>query len=227
MIRITGALAVTAVALIAVPAAAAHIEISPSSAAANSYTKLTFSVPHGCGESGTTSIRVQIPAGVTVTPQVNGDWQITTKQGTLPEPITIEGETITEGTTEVEWKGGPLPHDRYDEFGMSVHLPDKPGETLDVPGHPDLRAGRDPLDRADARRRRGARAPGADRDPDAAGADEHGSEAESGEETPVASEASAEASDESDDTRANIALALGAAALIVAVGGAAVALRHR
>lgn len=227
MIRITGALAVTAVALIAVPAAAAHIEIAPSTAAANSYTKLTLSVPHGCGESGTTSLRVQIPAGVTVTPQVNGDWQITTKQGTLSEPITVEGETITEGTTEVEWKGGPLPHDRYDEFGMSVHLPDKPGETLLFPViqtceqgetrwiEPTPAGGEEPEHPAPAVTLT------------AAGADEHGDGAESGEETPVASEASAEASDESDDTRANIALGLGAAALIVAIGGAAVALRHR
>ncbi|MET0489509.1 MAG: DUF1775 domain-containing protein [Acidimicrobiales bacterium] len=37
------------------------------------------------------------------------------------------------GPVVVTWEGGPLPHDQFMEFGLSVQMPDTPGETVLFP----------------------------------------------------------------------------------------------
>jgi uncharacterized protein YcnI len=106
------ALAAVVTALVATPTAAAHVTANPSSAEAGGFGMVGFRVPHGCEESPTTSLTIRIPAGVVfVAPQAVPGWKVTTREGTLPEPVEAEGETITEGVTQVTWTGGPLsPH---------------------------------------------------------------------------------------------------------------------
>jgi len=113
----------------------AHVTAQPESAVAGSYFTLTFTVPHGCDGSSTKSLRIKIPEGVTsVKPQMKAGWNVTIKTRKLDPPIKGErGQTITETVDEVDWRGGPLPNNLYDTFGLAMKLPDTSGQTLYFP----------------------------------------------------------------------------------------------
>ena len=103
-------------ALLLAPAAAAHVTANPGEAAADSYAVISFRVPHACDDSPTTSLTVQIQAGVeSVTPQVVPGWE-----------VKVAGKEVT-------WTGGPLPPHRYTDFGISMKLPNTPDKTLHFP----------------------------------------------------------------------------------------------
>jgi uncharacterized protein YcnI len=111
-------------ALIVVPAATAHVTASPAELTTG-YTYTQFSVPHGCDGSATTSISIEIPAGIAnVAPEVVAGWEIETQEGALPEPVNIFGEETTEGVTQVTWTGGPLPDPHLQRFGLSFYASD-------------------------------------------------------------------------------------------------------
>ncbi|MGH9034895.1 MAG: YcnI family protein [Acidimicrobiia bacterium] len=127
------AASVAAVLLTAGPATA-HVTANPREAPADNYTKHNFRVGHGCEGSPTTKVSIQIPDGVvSVKPQVTPGWTISTTKGPYAEPVELHGEAITEGVKEVTWTGGPLPDEHMTEFGLSMRMPDKAGETLYFP----------------------------------------------------------------------------------------------
>lgn len=118
-----GAVVVAAVLLgvLATPALA-HVTANPNQASSE-FFKTNLQVGHGCEGSPTTEVRVQIPDGVLdATPQVVAGWEIEVVTGPLAKPYESHGETITEGTREIAWKGGPLPDGQMQEFGMSLRL---------------------------------------------------------------------------------------------------------
>jgi len=63
---------------VAVPlAASAHVHVAPEEAAAGATTRLSFSFSHGCDDSPTTALVIDIPDGVaTATPVLDGAWTI-------------------------------------------------------------------------------------------------------------------------------------------------------
>jgi uncharacterized protein YcnI len=128
------ALTLAALALSA-PAALAHVTLETREYPADSTAKLVLKVPHACGDSPTIGLRVRIPDDVLeVKPQPKAGWQLTTTKGKLATPITGEhGETISETVREVQWSGGRLPGDQYDEFAFRAKLPNKPGATIYIP----------------------------------------------------------------------------------------------
>jgi len=133
--RITRAIALGAVASLALPAMAiAHVTVTPTEAPGDDYALLQFTVPHGCEESPTTRIRVQVPENVpTATPQTNPFWELETKQGPKEE-VELFGETITEGVREVIWtRNEPLPAHYLDTLGLQVRLPAGEEETIYFP----------------------------------------------------------------------------------------------
>ena len=115
--------------------AQAHITLETRKAPAGSTYKAVFRVPHGCAGSPTKSITVDIPGGmINVKPMPHPGWQLTTRKGKLPSPYVSEhGTTISEGVIEVEWSGGALPDDQYDEFVLRGMLPREPGRMLYFP----------------------------------------------------------------------------------------------
>lgn len=64
--------------IVAAPAAAfAHVHVSPEDSSAEATTTVTFSFSHGCDDSPTTAMVVDIPDGVTnVVPVAAGGWSI-------------------------------------------------------------------------------------------------------------------------------------------------------
>jgi len=111
-----------------------HVTMTSTAAESGSFTKLTFSVPHGCDGSPTTKITVQLPEGTTwVKPQVHYGWKIKTKKVQLAKPAQQENHEITETISEVTWTGGPLEDQYMDEFGISVKLPETTAKILAFP----------------------------------------------------------------------------------------------
>jgi periplasmic copper chaperone A len=101
--------------------AAAHIEPTIEEAPAGGEVTFALIVPHGCDdpEADTTRLEVQMPEGITeVVPEAVPGWDATIQES---DPIVVV------------WTGGPLPHDQFQEFGLSVAMPDTPGETVLFP----------------------------------------------------------------------------------------------
>lgn len=126
--------AVAALVGIACPALG-HVTAQPDAGTAGSYFTLTFTVPHGCDGSPTVSLRIKIPEGVTsVKPQMKAGWTVTIKTRKIDPPLKGEhGQTITETVDEVDWRGGPLPNNLYDTFGLAMKLPDSSAQILYFP----------------------------------------------------------------------------------------------
>lgn len=133
MSRITCVASLAATLLAASPALA-HVELQIDKAPAGSLYKAVLMVPHGCAGSPTTEIKVQIPDVVIGTkPMAKPGWQITIKTANLATPVDLEGQTITEAVKEIDWSGGSLPDNFYDEFAFVTELPDKPGAVIYFP----------------------------------------------------------------------------------------------
>jgi uncharacterized protein YcnI len=120
--------AACALAAMSVVPALAHVTANPNTATADGFGAFSLRVPHGCGDSGTVELAVQIPAGIqSVTPEQVPGWTVSTEIGELDEPYESHGEMVTEGVTAVIWsadEGEVLPTDQFREFGMSVRIGD-------------------------------------------------------------------------------------------------------
>lgn len=129
--------AAIAAALLAAPVlpAAAHVTATPNEAAAGGYARFVLTVGHGCKGAATVALRVKIPEGLTsVKPQMKPGWTVTITRRPLAQPVDNgHGGRITETVDTIEWRGGPLPDELYDQFGLSAKLPDEPGRTLWFP----------------------------------------------------------------------------------------------
>jgi uncharacterized protein YcnI len=116
--------------------ASAHVGVTPDKTAANSYALLTFGVPHGCDESGTTKITITLPAELDdAQPTVNPNWTVQKVVEELPEPKkTADGASITKRTSQIIYTAKePLDHELRDALVLSVKLPDAAGKTLYFP----------------------------------------------------------------------------------------------
>jgi uncharacterized protein YcnI len=112
----------------------AHVSPTMESAPAGSTQAIGFTIGHGWEGSPTTSVSIQIPAGViSAKPQPKAGWKLTLKKGKLPQPGTLFGEKITTGLLSVTWSGGRLRDDMFDQFFLRIAVPNKVGKTLWFP----------------------------------------------------------------------------------------------
>jgi periplasmic copper chaperone A len=131
MRKLVGALA----ACLPVAIASAHVTLDPVQGPANGYFRTALRVPHGCSGSPTVRIRVRIPDGVlSVKPQVKTGWTVGIVRTKLATPLDDgHGNKILETISEVSWSGGRLDDAHFDEFGLVMRLPDRPGAKLHFP----------------------------------------------------------------------------------------------
>ncbi len=126
-------LAIGAAALIlSAPLASAHVVLQKWTAYAGYQEWVTLAVPHGCGDSPTTSVRVKIPDGIMiVVPEDKPGWTTRVTKRKLPAPIGGEGGAkITEVVDEIAWSGGSLATDRLGLFTMLARMPDAAGTVI-------------------------------------------------------------------------------------------------
>jgi uncharacterized protein YcnI len=130
-----GPLICAALSLLIPTSAFAHITLDVGEAVAGSTYRAVLKVPHGCAGSPTVRLRVRIPDGVTnVKPEPKAGWELSVTKGKLAQPVKSEhGAQITEGVREIDWSGGKLPDDFYDEFVFIAGLPANAGATLYFP----------------------------------------------------------------------------------------------
>ena len=117
-------------------AAFAHVSLETKEAPVDSTYKAVFRVPHGCDGKATTAVRIKIPEGaIDAKPMPKAGWKLETVKGKYTKSYTLWGEAVSEGVLEVNWSGGNLPDEFYDEFVLRLRLTgDLPvGETLRFP----------------------------------------------------------------------------------------------
>lgn len=103
--------------LLSTGAAFAHITLETQEAPVGSTYKAILRVPHGCDGKATIAVRVQIPEGViSVKPMPKPGWTLQTKKGKYEKSYQLYGQAVTDGVKEVDWSGGSLPDEFYDEF---------------------------------------------------------------------------------------------------------------
>ncbi len=118
---------VTGLLIAVVPAldAYAHVSVSSPDATPGGFGTVVFRVPNESKTANTTAITIHIPAD-TPFPEVSvgvmSGWTATTTTSPLPEPVEVEGFTITEAVSSVTWTadGAGFPPEQFAEFQLSV-----------------------------------------------------------------------------------------------------------
>ena len=71
---------------------------------------------------------------LSIKPQLKPGWTVSIVTRSIDPPLKVEhGMTIDKSVAAVEWRGGPLPDNLYDTFGLVMKLPTTPGKTLYFP----------------------------------------------------------------------------------------------
>ncbi|MBN9612924.1 MAG: YcnI family protein [Actinobacteria bacterium] len=100
-------IAVLAALVLAAPlAASAHVTISPDRAEAGGWTYLTFRAPTESDSASTTKIEVHLPSDTPFTHvsyQPAPGWSTKVTSSTLPKPVDVMGNTISEAPTEITY----------------------------------------------------------------------------------------------------------------------------
>jgi periplasmic copper chaperone A len=131
--RITAAVIGAGAAMVAVPAlAAAHVSMQPAEAPAKGFVVEDVRVPNEEDNASTTRVAVQFPDGFAeVSFQPVPGWNVKVKKTKLATPITTdEGDKLTEQVSQVTWSGGKIAPGEFQDFPVSVQMPDKAGTTL-------------------------------------------------------------------------------------------------
>ena len=124
---------VAVVATLAMPAVVtAHVAVQPDKAPAGGLVVENVRVPTEEENASTTKVEVQFPDGFAeVSFQPVPGWQVKVKKTKLAEPITTdEGDKLTEQVSQVTWTGGKIAPGEFQDFPVSLQIPDKPGTTL-------------------------------------------------------------------------------------------------
>ena len=119
-------------ALLAIPAAGAHVTVSPRTLPANSFSSFAISVPDEAPDATTTKVTVQLPADLgSVSFQPKPGWERSVTMVKLAKPVTNdEGETVTDRIATVTWEGGAIAPGEFDEFVLSGRAPGTRGTLI-------------------------------------------------------------------------------------------------
>ncbi len=116
--------------------AQAHVVFNHMQAEAGDFHTAQLRVMHGCDGAPTTSVRIDMPDGVTrVTPRALTGWTVEVEMKALDEPVMLHGFEVTETVGALIWSGGSFPDYSYEQFEFRMMLPDRPGARLDFPVH--------------------------------------------------------------------------------------------
>ena len=120
------------------PAAAAHVTVQPEEATAGDFTRLDVRVPNERDDASTTKVEVRFPPGfLFVSTEPVPGWNSKVTMRKLDKPVEQFGERITEEVDRVtliaNGAANAIGPGQFQDFGLSVGVPDKPGSTLRFP----------------------------------------------------------------------------------------------
>lgn len=141
--------AVVAVAALAAPAAAqAHVTMNPREVTPGSFSVMTVRVPNERDTKGTVKVDVRFPDGFyTLSYKKVPGWKAKITREKLDRPVDLEGFKVDEQITRVVWtgnrrKGGIIKPDQFEEFPISVRVPEgDPGSFLVFKAYQTYRGG--------------------------------------------------------------------------------------
>jgi periplasmic copper chaperone A len=114
--------------------AQAHVVFDVNQVGAGQLSLGALRVSHGCNGTPTTRIEVTIPEGVTrVVPRALSGWTISTQTRKLAVPITLHGQQVSEVTSKINWSGGGLPDNLYEQFEFRFQAPMAAGRVMYFP----------------------------------------------------------------------------------------------
>src|SRR4051794_19589149 len=128
--------AATAVAALAVPAAAqAHVTLQPSSAAAGAFTVLDVRVPTERDDASTVKVDVQLPHGFAdVSYEPRSGWSVKVTKEKLARPVQTDDGPVNEEIRRITFTGhgpaGRIAPGQFMDFPLSVQIPGKAGDEL-------------------------------------------------------------------------------------------------
>jgi uncharacterized protein YcnI len=116
--------------------AGAHVTIQPGEASQGGFATEFFQVPNERDDASTVRVEVTFPTDnpipfVSVAP-VPG-WQVDVERTTLDEPISGEGEDITEAVSKITWSGGQIDPGQFQRFPVSMGPLPEGVDTLEFP----------------------------------------------------------------------------------------------
>jgi periplasmic copper chaperone A len=124
----------TAALLALAPVASAHVTLQPEEIPAGGFTRLDVRVPTERDNASTTKVEVQFPPGfLSVSTEPVPGWDAKIVRRKLDKPVEQFGEQVTEEVGQVSFtatgEAGIGPGE-FQDFGLSVSVPDKAGSTL-------------------------------------------------------------------------------------------------
>jgi uncharacterized protein YcnI len=128
--------AATAVAMLAIPAAAqAHVTLQPNTAPAGAFMVLDVRVPTERDDASTAKVDVQFPNGFAAASyQAVPGWRVQVIKKKLSKPIQTDDGPITEGVSRMVWtrtnRSGGIKPGQFQDFPISVQIPGKAGDKL-------------------------------------------------------------------------------------------------
>jgi periplasmic copper chaperone A len=110
--------------------ASAHVRILPSVAEPGAeLTELSFSIPNERSDATTTGIEVAFPTGQPLAfaeTRPTPGWKVQLTKQKLATPLKSDDGPVTEAVTKINWTGGSIGVGQYEDFYVSVgSLPEK------------------------------------------------------------------------------------------------------
>ncbi len=115
--------------------AEAHVTLQPSTAPAGGFVRLDVRVPNEQDAENTTRVEVQMPPGFSdASYEPVPGWKETETRHKLAEPIKADdGDLLTDELSTITFTaaaGKGIEPGQFQDFGLSLALPDKPGTKL-------------------------------------------------------------------------------------------------
>ena len=124
------ATAIAATLVLPAAAAQAHVTVQPAQAPAGGFTRLDVRVPSEDPTKPTTKVVVQMPSGFAdASYEPVAGWRVTVATRKLATPIkTDDGDTLTEELSKLTFTatGGGIKPGQFQDFGLSLGIPDEP-----------------------------------------------------------------------------------------------------
>jgi uncharacterized protein YcnI len=106
--------------------ASAHVTVNPNEATQGGFSRVAFRVPNESATASTTKLEVFLPPEAPVpnvsTMPVPG-WTVSVKRTTLPTPIEVHGNPVTEVVSQITWTASPdavIRAGQFQEFPVSM-----------------------------------------------------------------------------------------------------------
>ena len=119
-------------ALVLTSAASGHVAVEPDQAPAGAFSREDVRVPNEQDSANTTKVDLLLPDGFAeASYQPVPGWRVKVSKSKLAQPVrNDEGEEISEQVKRVTWSGGKIAPGEFQDFPLSVQIPDEPGSTL-------------------------------------------------------------------------------------------------